>query len=191
MSELLTKAITFSAQVHEGQVRKVDKSPYILHPLEVAAIAGTLTQDEDILAAALLHDTVEDTSTTIQEILDRFGERIASYVAQESENKRAGQRPSDTWKIRKEESLVHLRQTTDDNVRILWLADKLSNLRSMYRAYLCLGDELFQCFNQKEKAEHAWYHKQIAVCLSPLHNTLAYREYTELINKLFDLGENV
>lgn len=186
MNDLLTKAIVFSANAHEGQHRKVDQSPYILHPMEVATIVGSMTQDEALIAAALLHDTVEDTNTTMQDIMESFGERVASYVAIETENKREGLNPSDTWKIRKEETLAHLRQTEDNNVRILWLGDKLSNLRSMYRAYLSLGDDLFQHFNQKDKSEQEWYYKQVGMCLSPLQTTIAYREYMELVHKIFD-----
>ncbi len=73
--------------MHEGQLIK-DGGVYILHPLEVAAIVGTMTNDLEILSAAVLHDTVEDTPVTAQDILDNFGERVAELVAHETENKR-------------------------------------------------------------------------------------------------------
>ncbi len=84
---IFEKAVAFAFKAHEGQRRK-DGSIYVLHPLEVAVIVGSMTNDEEILAAAVLHDTVEDTSVTAQDILDNFGERVAELVAHETENKR-------------------------------------------------------------------------------------------------------
>ena len=69
---------------------------------------------------------------------------------------------------------------------ILWLADKLSNMRSFYREHLRLGDAMYQQLNQKDPAMHAWYYRMIAVMLSELSDYPAYREYTELIAKVFD-----
>ena len=82
MSNIFEKAVAFAMKAHEGQKRK-DGSVYILHPLEDAAIVGTMTTDLEMLAAAVLHDTVEDTPVTAQDILDNFGERVAELVAHE------------------------------------------------------------------------------------------------------------
>mgnify|MGYP002516549869 CR=1 FL=1 len=64
----VTKAIEFAAKAHDGMVRKKDKTPYILHPLEAAVIVGTMTNNQDVISAAVLHDVVEDTGITIEEI---------------------------------------------------------------------------------------------------------------------------
>ena len=74
---LVEEAIHFATDAHQGQMRKSVKTPYILHPLEVANICATITTDQEVLAAAILHDTVEDTDTTMEELRLRFGERVA------------------------------------------------------------------------------------------------------------------
>lgn len=186
MSEKLDKAIAFAIKAHSGQTRKMDKSPYILHPLEDAAIVNGITHDEDVIVAAVLHDTVEDTDTTIEEIKEMFGERVAYYVADETEDKRADRPPEETWKIRKEETLKILKEADDINVKILWLGDKVSNMRSLYRKYLEIGDKAFDFFNQKDKTQQAWYYEKIAEYTSELKDTPAHMEYVDLINKIFN-----
>ena len=84
---IINKAIIFATRAHEGAVRKGSKLPYILHPLETGVIVSTMTKDEDVIAAAILHDVLEDTSVTYEELKQEFG-KAADYVKAESENKR-------------------------------------------------------------------------------------------------------
>ena len=102
MMDKVTKAIEFAAKAHDGMMRKKDKTPYILHPLEAAVIVGTMTNNQDVISAALLHDVVEDTDITIEEIEENFGTRVRKLVDSETENKRADLPPENTWRIRKE-----------------------------------------------------------------------------------------
>ena len=147
MGKKLDEAIVFATEKHMGQVRKRENSPYILHPLEAAAIASDLTKDEDIIVAAVLHDTVEDTDTTVEEIREKFGDRVAELVESESENKRYDLPPEQTWEMRKKESLEHLKNATDPAVKILWLADKVSNIRTLFKLYEEEGDAMWNHFN--------------------------------------------
>ena len=110
MEDIFEKAVIFAFNAHRGQERK-DGGIYILHPLEVAVIAGSMTQDKNVLAAAVMHDTVEDTSVTSDDILKEFGTEIAELVAHETEDKRPYMSPADSWKIRKEESLAVLKDS--------------------------------------------------------------------------------
>lgn len=185
MGSTLNKAIVFATKAHEGQFRKGTNIPYILHPLEAAAIVGTITQDDEILAGAVLHDVIEDTNTTINEIKDLFGERVAELVASESENKRENEAAESTWKIRKLETLEHL-QTAPIDVKIITLGDKLSNMRAINRDYNKIGDELWSRFNQKDKNEHYWYYSSIAQCLAELADYPAFDEYIELVEQTFE-----
>lgn len=187
MEERFEKAIRFATEAHKGQKRKMDGAPFILHPFEVASIASGLTADEDILIAALLHDTVEDTPVRAEDITAEFGEKVSALVACETEDKRPGQPKSETWHIRKEESLNDLKKGTRDE-KILWLSDKLSNMRSLYRSYLSCGDAAFNVFNQKNKEEHAWYYRTVGDYTAELSDTAAHREYMELIRGIFDKG---
>ena len=92
---MIDRAAKFAEQAHRGAHRKGTRIPYIVHPLETALIASMLTNDEEILAAALLHDTIEDTDVTYEDLKQEFGTRVADLVAAESEDK------SKTWIERK------------------------------------------------------------------------------------------
>lgn len=85
---LLDQAIIFAVQAHAGAQRRDGHTPYILHCTEAAAIAATLTQDQEVLAAAVLHDVIEDTDVTFKTLSDKFGPRVAGLVQDMSENKR-------------------------------------------------------------------------------------------------------
>ena len=110
MYEKLNEAIVFATQCHAGQIRKMANTPYILHPMEVAAIIGTMTGDEDIMIAGLLHDTIEDCNTDPRLIREKFGPRVSALVQSETEDKLSDRPPAETWQERKEESLLMLFQ---------------------------------------------------------------------------------
>ena len=185
MGKLLDKAIVFATKAHEGQLRKGTDIPYILHPLEAASIVATMTTDDEILAGAVLHDVVEDTNTTIEQIRDLFGERVAEFVDFESEDKRKDLPASITWTIRKHENIRRLRNAPVDALMIT-LGDELSNVRAIKRDFDALGDEIWQRFNQKDKKEHYWYYQSIADCLDELKNYQVYKEYCELVKNTFE-----
>ena len=181
----VTKAIKFAADAHDGMERKKDKTPYILHPLEAAVIVGTMTEDRDVICAAVLHDVVEDTDITIEEIEELFGGRVRELVDSETEDKRAELPPESTWRTRKEESLEELAGCADTDVLMLWLGDKLSNMRSFYRIWKVEGDSMWQSFNQKDPAQQKWYYSRIAELTSPLKEFSAWQEYNELLKIVF------
>ena len=182
---MFEKALAFALKAHEGQIRKRDDIPFILHPCEAAAVAATLTTDREILAAVLLHDAVEDTDTTIDEVREALGNRVAELVAGETENAYEELSSEESWKLRKEESLARLRNTDDAGVKIMWLSDKLSNIRSFYRQHLSEGDAMWEHYNQKDKEQQAWFYHTIAELLSEFSDTAAYKEYTALMNIIF------
>ena len=184
MNNVFEKAVSFAMRAHKGQTRK-DGGIYILHPLEDATIVGTMTNDEEILAAAVLHDTVEDTYVTAEDILENFGERVAELVAHETENKRPELDPSATWRIRKEETLAVLKDGSTET-KMLWLGDKLSNMRSLARDYDKLGIAVLDRFNEKDPKLQYWYHSTILEYISELKDYPAYREYEQLIHHVFD-----
>ncbi|MBE6812372.1 MAG: HD domain-containing protein [Ruminococcaceae bacterium] len=188
--ELLSLAVQFAAQKHDAMRRKGTDLPYILHPMETASIVGTMTSDVQILAAAVLHDVVEDTATDIAEIRERFGERVAQLVAAESENKREDRPAADTWLMRKQETIDVLRNTQDVGIKMICLGDKLSNLRSFKRDYAALGTVFYQRFNQKNPQMHRWYHRSIADAMPELKHFDAWKEYDMLIRTFFDGEEN-
>lgn len=182
---LFDDAVIFAAEKHAGMRRKDGSMPYLIHPLEAALIASGITEEEEILAACVLHDTVEDTEATKEDILSRFGSRVAALVDSETEDKMPDLPPEESWQIRKEQSLDELKNAADPGVRILWLADKLSNLRSLYRLKEELGDRVWEQFHQKDPARHAWYYRSVDRALLALSETDAWKEYHDLVEKLF------
>ena len=181
---MFEKAVEFAMKAHSGQRRK-DGGKYILHPFEVAAIAGSMTFDEDVICAALLHDTVEDTPVTAEEILENIGPDIALLVEHETENKRPDMPPAESWKIRKVESLEVLR-TAGTKTKILWVADKLSNMRALAADFEKKGKAAFDKFNVSDVSEQKWYHQSVLEYTAELKEFPAYREYERLFHMIFD-----
>lgn len=182
--DIVSRAAAFAAKAHSGAKRKGNGMPYILHPMEDAVIVSTITDDPEIIAAALLHDTVEDTDVTAEDIEREFGARVASLVAHETENKRREMRPEDSWKIRKEESLEVLKNGPRET-KILWLGDKLSNIRAIARSYDEIGFKFFELFHQKDPEQQGWYYKTVLEYLSDFDGCPAYEEYKTLVRHVF------
>ena len=187
--ELVSEAVAFAVKAHDGMRRKKSDAPYILHPMEAAVIVGSMTDDQNLIAAAVLHDVVEDAGVTIEEIEERFGKRVRELVESETEDKRAELPPSSTWRIRKEESLAVLCRTEDIAVLMVWLGDKLANMRSLYRDFKVEGEVMWQRFNQKDPAQQAWYYRSIARLTKRLSHTSAWIEYQALTELVFGKGE--
>ena len=187
--ELVSEAIAFAVRAHDGMRRKKSEAPYILHPMEAAVIVGTMTDDQNLIAAAVLHDVVEDAGVTIQEIEERFGKRVRELVASETENKRVDLPPASTWRIRKEESLAVLESTDDIAVLMVWLGDKLANMRAIYRDFKVEGEAMWRRFNQKDVNEQAWYYRSVVTLTKALSETSAWLEYKTLTELVFGKGE--
>ena len=187
--ELVSEAIVFAAKAHDGMRRKKSDAPYILHPMEAAVIVGTMTDDQNLIAAAALHDVVEDAGITLEEIKEKFGQRVWELVRSETEDKREDLPPAQTWRIRKEESLAVLKNAEDIAVLMVWLGDKLANMRSIYRDFKVEGVAMWQRFNQKDINEQAWYYRSIAKLTERLSDTSAWLEYKTLTELVFGKGE--
>lgn len=183
-TDILDEAIRFATDVHKDVPRKGTVIPYILHPIEAASIVATITTDIEVIAAAVLHDTVEDNKNiSIDDIEKKFGKRIGDLVDAESEEKEEDEVGS--WTRRKKATIEYLKNKATKDEKIIALGDKLSNMRAIYKDYISIGDELWSRFNQKDKTLHGWYYKGIAEELKILSDYPAYKEYCELVNKVF------
>ena len=178
---MINKAIEFATRAHAGQFRKGTRRPYIVHPIEVGDIVSTMTQDEEIISAAVLHDTIEDCEGVSREILAReFSERVAGIVAQESEDK------TKTWMERKSATIEHIRNAPRE-VQMVGLADKLSNMRDIDRDYPVYREELWNRFRMKDKKIIGWYYIGIRDGLKDAFEGVeAYEEYSRLVHKNFE-----
>ena len=187
--ERVRQAYLLAKEAHAPQRRKSGE-PYILHPIAVARIVcEEIGLGSTSICAALFHDVVEDTDITIEEIEEKFGKRVRELVQSETEDKRAELPPAATWRIRKEESLAVLKNTKDIGVLMVWLGDKLANMRSIYRDFKVEGVQMWQRFNQKDSNEQAWYYRSIVKLTERLSDTSAWLEYKTLTELVFGKGE--
>ena len=185
-TELLDRAIIFAVQAHAGTERRGKGFPYIVHPMEAMEIVATITPDQELLAAAALHDTVEDTDVTVEEIRAQFGDRIASLVAAESDEMPEGVSEEDSWHARKKAAIDRLAAASHD-AKIVALGDKLSNMRAIARDYAVKGDELWKIFHASDPKDHEWHYRGLAHALKDLEVTQAYREFVYLIEEVFGI----
>jgi len=183
-SELLDKAIIFAVNAHHNTERRGKGFPYIVHPMEAVEIVATITTDQELLAAAALHDTIEDTDVTVEQIRTTFGDRIANLVHAESDQFTEGVSEADSWHDRKRAAIKRLAEAPHD-AKIVAMGDKLSNMRAIWRDYMTIGDELWKIFHVTDKASHEWHYRGLAASLSELSDTFAYKEFTHLIDEVF------
>jgi len=183
-TDLLDRAIVFAVNAHHNTERRGKGFPYIVHPMEAVEIVATITSDQELLAAAALHDTIEDTDVTIEDIRREFGDRIADLVHAESDQFTEGVSEEDSWHDRKQAAIDRLRHASHD-AKIVAMGDKLSNMRAIWRDYQTKGDDLWNIFHVKDKASHEWHYRGLADSLSDLSDTFAYQEFVRLINDVF------
>jgi guanosine-3',5'-bis(diphosphate) 3'-pyrophosphohydrolase len=158
-TDLLERALRIAATAHQDQQRKASGLPYITHPVAVAMLLQAYGfSDEQILAAALLHDVVEDTQVSLDDLAGEFPAAIVDLVGHLTERKldpMGGKRP---WEDRKREHLVHI-AVAPLAARAIVLADKLHNLRTM--SYdLDEGQEVSTRFNAAFE-RLVWYYESM------------------------------
>lgn len=180
---LVSDAMIFAACAHDGMQRKGTNVPYIVHPAEVAAIASTLTDDPEILAAAVLHDVIEDCGVSGTELAQRFGARVAELVLSETQV-HCGD-PHMTWEVRKRAAIAQLARSGRAS-KIIALSDKLSNMRAIRRDFERDGERVFDRFHQHDKDRHAWYYRScVSLLEGELGDTDAWRELNGHIERVF------
>jgi myo-inositol-1(or 4)-monophosphatase len=175
------KAVAFATQAHSGTERRGKAYPYIIHPMEAVSIVATITNDPEMLAATILHDTVEDTDVTIEQIRELFGNRVADLVQHET----APLDDSLTWHEKKTQQIKQLAEAPYDS-KVVALGDKLSNMRGIAWDYRKIGDEVWKLFHAPNgKDDIAWYYRSLADTLSELSDTAAYLEFVGLVDEVF------
>lgn len=175
------KAVKFAVEAHQGTERRGKGYPYIVHPMEAASIVASITNDQEMLAAAILHDTVEDTDVTIEQIREQFGNRVAELVQHETA-------PLDeklSWREKKTEQIKQLTVAPYDS-KVVALGDKLSNMRGIAMDYRKVGDKVWKLFHAPNgKADVEWYYRSLGETLSELKEELAYQEFVSLLKEVF------
>ena len=154
----IDSAIEFAAYAHRDQVRKGSDIPYISHPYGVAMILLQAKCKEEVIIAALLHDTLEDTDTTEEDIRIRYGDEVLRLVQGASEPDKSA-----PWKARKQHTLDFLKDA-DLPLRQLSCADKLHNLRSTRRDFEAHGDVVWRRFKRGYE-QQKWYYTSLVESL--------------------------
>lgn len=186
----ILNAKDFAYKKHHGQTRKGSGKPFVTHLDRVALNASYLTEDIDVIVAAFLHDTIEDTDTTVEEIREHFGDNVADLVNLETEDK------SLPWKERKQKQIDELKNTNNKKVLLIALSDKLANLSEMLEDYRQSLDQenYFNIFNNKNKEDHYWYYNSfLEIFISnigvfsenPMGANQLIREYREKLQEIF------
>jgi guanosine-3',5'-bis(diphosphate) 3'-pyrophosphohydrolase len=167
---LLFKALSFSAEKHTKQRRKdIDKTPYINHPISLANIlAQRWVIDENVLCAAILHDTIEDTETTVDELQEHFGEKITSIVLEVTDDK------SLEKSVRKQKQVEHA-ATISHEAKLVKLADKIANITDIINTPPA-------DWSSDRKKEYFEWAKAVVDNLRGAHQGLE-KDFDDLINK--------
>ena len=168
---LLFKALSFSAEKHAKQRRKdIDKTPYINHPISLANIlAQRWVIDENVLCAAILHDTIEDTETTVDELQEHFGEKITSIVLEVTDDK------SLEKSVRKQKQVEHAASISHE-AKLVKLADKIANITDIINTPPA-------DWSSDRKKEYFEWAKAVVDNLRGAHQGLE-KDFDDLINKI-------
>lgn len=183
-TSLLDKAIKFAVTAHAGDERRGKGFPYIVHPMEAVSIVATITPDQELLAAAALHDVVEDTDYTEEDIRNEFGDRVASLVAAESDIVVEGKSDEESWHERKKAAIERIAASSHD-AKIVAMGDKLSNMRAIARDYYVDGNEFWKKFHTTDPRDHEWHYRGLVESLSELSDTDAWKEFNSLVDEVF------
>ncbi|MEO8065527.1 MAG: HD domain-containing protein [Candidatus Doudnabacteria bacterium] len=147
---LVRKATIKAMTLHQGQLRKDEETPFIVHPLEVAMLMARFTPNEEVIAAAILHDTIEDTKYTSEEMRQEFGPGVAELVDMVTENKAIKD-----WIKRKDDVLVRMGRSK--MAMFLKSADAISNMRDLKDNLKIYGDKFWDKFNASRQHMMAYY----------------------------------
>jgi (p)ppGpp synthase/HD superfamily hydrolase len=176
--DIIEKALQLASKEHKGQVRKHTDIPYITHPIAVGMMLMRAGYSDEIIAAGILHDTVEDTDFTLEDIEREFGSTIAEIVEGCSEPDK-----SLSWEKRKEHTIEFLK-TASVEIRSVACADKLHNIRSIISDYEQNGDAVWERFN-RGKEQQEWYYQNIVKSLGYQSTFPLQEELKKEVNRLF------
>ena len=173
---LVEKAALIAFVAHAGQLRKDAGSPYVIHPYMAALKLASYQFSETVIAAALVHDVLEDTPVTKAQLEELLGADVVSLVESLTEDK------SLTWEVRKERYIASVREASDE-VKAISTADKIHNLESFFAAYAVQGSSLWQVFSRGREAK-CWFERAMLKALQETWVHPLVDEYAKLVARL-------
>lgn len=174
---LINEARMFAAAAHDGQFRKGERTPYIEHPVSVGRLLQQHGCAPHVVAAGLLHDTVEDTAVTADDIEQRFGPQVRRIVEEASEPDK-----SLPWKERKLQTIHSLAHKSVDAKHVI-AADKLDNVRGIASGIEREGPAVWKRFNAP-KSDQEWYYRGVCEALTRGSHPL-FAELAEAVEDVF------
>lgn len=175
------QAIKLALELHEGQTRKLGGDPYVIHPLEVGYTLLENGADQTTAIAGILHDVLEDTNIDEGTLESLFGKPVLILVKQCSEPDK-----SLAWLERKKHSIDALKKA-DRNVKLIYCADKLSNLKSISH-YSTKNPDCWHFFNAGY-AQQKWFYHEIIHHLTELEKLAMYHDLKCYFEKVFQNDE--
>ncbi|CVI66056.1 GTP pyrophosphokinase rsh [Clostridiales bacterium CHKCI001] len=175
---MVHKGIEFAVRAHGQQKRKGSDLLYIVHPFETALILSQAGANETLICAGLLHDTLEDTAVTYEQLQQEFGTAVADLVQSRSEDKLK------TWEERKLATVNGIQNLTYEQ-KLLLCADKLSNMRSIAADYQMIGEKLWERFRRGRESQK-WYYGAIITELAQLEELPMHQELKHLYQIVFE-----
>lgn len=183
-SPRLIQAINTAAWAHRDHVRKGTDIPYVSHVVGVMHLVSQVTDDEDVLIAALFHDILEDVPEEYspQRMAEEFGDRVVELVRGVTKDSTLS-----SWQDRSDAYLAHLREADDGSV-LISAADKLHNLLSIHADLDELGDELWGRFNSGKERQLWWYRSVADLVQERLPGTPLGEELARQVERLENRG---
>lgn len=180
----LRRAITVASVAHRDHVRKGSGIPYITHLFSVMYLLGAVTDDEDVLIAGLLHDTLEDVPEhySAEQMEADFGPRVLRLVRDLTKDDSLPR-----WRDRSEAYLAHLEHHADRDAVLISLADKTHNLMSIFDDHEVIGERLWGRFNSTKEENRWWYAQIHRVAVARVGHNQLTDQLGELVRRLHAL----
>ncbi len=184
----IEKAIVRATTLHQSQKRKISEVPYIVHPYSVAFLLAHYVDDEDVIIAGLLHDTLEDIPEYTEEMLrEEFGERACAIVKEVTEDFTEAEKADhsirgENWRARKEHYLENLSNDSQEALMVA-TADKIHNLRSLVDGYTLYQKDVWQKFGRKPE-DMTWFYTEVSKIINDRLKHPLVEEMNRLITEL-------
>lgn len=176
---LIEKAARIAVEAHDGQKRKNDGSPYIVHPFMVASQVIKHGFKDEVIAAALVHDVLEDTGVSEEQLRQELGDKIVEMV------KNVTYREDLEWKEKREDYNKRVIEGSE-GAKAISVADKIHNLTNLLESYEEMGPALWDKFN-RGREEKLWSEETLLEGLKEVWKHPLLNEYEELVEKMRNL----
>lgn len=173
--DLVEKALRIMLTAHGQQVRKTDSSPYIIHPMMVAKKLARLGFNDEVIAAAFIHDVLEDTDYPEKKLRQELGDKVVDIILPLSEDKKL------EWEERKKKYINDVKNASVET-KAVSIADKIHNLESIIETHKTMGSDIWSKFN-RGKEQKMWFENAMLKAFQESWDHPMIAEYEKLIKQ--------